>query len=66
MPRKWNEREYQYQQEYLRENIRSVNVPFNMKINEDAELYEYLNRIEGKKATYIKELIRKDMKAPQE
>ena len=61
MPRKWKTEEYQYQQEYIKDNIKFVSVPFNLRNQEDAELYEYLNHIDGKKATYIKRLIREDM-----
>ena len=62
MPRKWKAEEYQYQQEYIKDNIKFVSIPFNMRNEEDAELYEYLNHIDEKKATYIKALIRADMK----
>ena len=61
MPRKWKPEEYKYQQEYIHDNIKFVNIPFNMKNGEDVELFEYLNSIEGKKATYMKQLIRRDM-----
>lgn len=60
MPRKWTDEEYQYQQQYIRDNIKFVSVPFNLKNQEDSELYDYLKQVE-KKATYIKGLIRKDL-----
>lgn len=61
MPRKWTNEEYQYQQQYIRGNIKFVSVPFNLSKPEDSELYEHLNAIKEKKATYIKQLIKKDM-----
>ena len=61
MPRTWKPEEYLYQQEYIKENVKFVNVPFNMKTEEDVQVYEYLNRIKEKKASYIKRLIREDM-----
>lgn len=60
MPRKWKAEEYQYQQGYIKENIKFVSIPFNMRNEEDAELYEYLGQIEEKKTVYIKQLIRQD------
>lgn len=62
MPRKWKAEEYQYQQEYIKDNIKFVSGPFNMTKPEDAELYKYLNQIDEKKAAYIKRLIREDIK----
>ena len=64
MPRKWKPEEYQYQQGYIKGNIKFVSIPFNMRNEEDAELYEYLNRIDEKKASYIKGLIRRDIEEP--
>ena len=61
MPRKWKDEEYQYQQEYIKDNIKFVSVPFNLRKKDDGELYDHLNRVEEKKATYIKRLIRDDM-----
>lgn len=61
MPRKWKAEEYQYQQEYIKDKIKFVSVPFNMTKPEDAELYEYLDQIDEKKAAYIKRLIRENM-----
>lgn len=55
------ERKYSYDQQYLKENISSVNVPFNKRKPEDQIIYEWLNsRSEGKTA-YIKRLILEDM-----
>ena len=62
MPRKWKTEEYEYQQTYIKDNIKFVSVPFNLKHEDDSELYDYLNQIEEKKASYIKRLIREDMK----
>ena len=61
MPRKWKTEEYQYQQGYIRDNIKFVSVPFNLRKKDDGELYDHLDSIEEKKATYIKRLIREDM-----
>ena len=62
--------EYKYQQQYIKENLRFVNVPFNSKFPEEMELYDHLNdhaKATGeKKGAYIKRLIREDMqKAPK-
>lgn len=61
MPRKWKAEEYEYQQKYIKDNIKFISVPFNLKQEEDFELYNYLDQIEEKKAPYIKRLIREDM-----
>ena len=52
---------YAYQQGYIKQYVRFVNVPFNSKIPEEMELYDYLNAIDEKKGAYIKRLIREDM-----
>jgi uncharacterized protein YfaT (DUF1175 family) len=56
---------YQYQQQYIKENLKFVNVPFNSKSPEEMMLYDYLNEhtkeTSEKKAAYIKRLIREDM-----
>lgn len=57
--------EYQYQQQYIKENLRFVNVPFNSKFPDEKVLYDYLNahakETGEKKGAYIKRLIREDM-----
>ena len=60
MPRKWKAEEYEYQQSYIKDNIKFVSVPFNLKQTDDFALYNYLDQIEEKKASYIKRLIRED------
>jgi uncharacterized protein YfaT (DUF1175 family) len=56
---------YKYQQQYIKENLKFVNVPFNSKLPEEMMLYDYLNEhtkeTSEKKAAYIKRLIREDM-----
>lgn len=56
--------EYKYQQEYIKKNLRFVNVPFNSKLQEEIELYDYLNihakETGEKKGAYIKRLIRQE------
>ena len=62
MPREWKAEEYQYQQEYIKNNIKFVSIPFNMRNADDVALYEHLNQIDEKKAAYIKRLIRENTK----
>ena len=52
---------YKYQQEYIKQNIKFVNVPFNSKLPEEMRLYDHLNNIKEKKGAYIQRLIREDM-----
>ena len=57
--------EYKYQQEYIKTNLKFVNVPFNSKFPDEIKLYDYLNdhykETGEKKGAYIKRLIREDM-----
>ena len=56
---------YKYQQEYIKTNLRFVNVPFNSKFPDEIRLYDYLNRHSEetgeKKGAFIKRLIREAM-----
>ena len=54
---------YKYQQQYIKDNVKFVNVPFNSKYPEEMKLYDHLNEISEKKAAYIKRLIREDMES---
>ena len=53
---------YKYQQQYIKEKLKFVNVPFNSKFPEEMELYNYLNehseKTGEKKGAFIKRLIR--------
>ena len=49
-----------YDQEYNKQNIRRRFIPFNMKDEQDKELFDYLGS-RGNITQYIKELIRADM-----
>lgn len=49
----------EHQQKY-REKTKSITLSFNLENEEDLQLYEHLSTI-PKKATYIKELIKKDL-----
>lgn len=57
--------EYKYQQNYIKENLKFVNVPFNSKFPEELALYDYLNdhakETGEKKGAFIKRLIRESM-----
>lgn len=65
MPRNTAEYQNQYMKEYNRENIRQVRIPFNQRNADDKILWEFLEGMESKQ-TYIKNLIRQDMKGRQE
>ena len=53
---------YKYQQQYIKQNLKFVNVPFNSKFPEEVVLYDYLNehseKTGEKKGAFIKRLIR--------
>ena len=61
---------YKYQQEYIKTNMKFVNVPFNSKFPDEMKLYDYLNEhaeeASEKKGAYIKRLIREDMEKKSE
>lgn len=56
---------YAYQQQYIKENVKFVHVPMNMKFPDEKKLFDFLTdhakETGEKKATYIKRLIREDM-----
>lgn len=57
-----NPERYKRDQDYIKNNIKFVAVPFNQTKPEDKELYDWLRSIGGRKRTaYIKQLIREDM-----
>lgn len=55
------EKQYQYEQQYIKESYKWINIPFNKKMPEDMELYEYVKSQPEKQAPFIKKLIRQDM-----
>ena len=61
---------YKYQQQYIKENVKFVHVPMNMKFQDEKQLFDYLTKhakeTGEKKATYIKRLIREDMVRKEE
>ena len=50
----------QYDQQYNKEHVKRLFVPFNDMVPEDAEMREWLEQV-GNKTQYIKQLIRDDM-----
>ena len=56
---------YQYDQQYIHENLIRVLITFNRKKPSDLELMAWLES-QPAKSTYIKELIRRDMEAHRE
>lgn len=52
---------YGYDQQYLKDNIRTVGVTFNKRKQEDMILLDWLNNRNEKMVAYIKRLIREDM-----
>lgn len=52
---------YQYDQQYLKDNYKWINLGFNTNKPEDMELYSFIKTQPEKQAPYIKELIRKAM-----
>ena len=49
-----------YDQQYNREHVKRLFIPFNDQIPEDVEMREWLEQV-GNKTQYIKQLIRDDM-----
>lgn len=49
-----------YDQEYAKQNVRRVSIPFNLTVEHDAKLYEYLGTVDNK-TQYIKDLVENDM-----
>lgn len=49
-----------YDKQYNRDHVKRLFVPFNDKIPEDAEMWDWLKKV-GNKTQYIKQLIRDDM-----
>ncbi len=56
--KKTTDAQYRASQKYKKENIKRITVEFSPK---DAELWEHIQK-QPKKQTYIKDLIRADMK----
>ena len=54
-------KKYNYDQQYLKENMITVGVTFNKRKPDDMTLLEWINDREEKKVPYIKRLIREDM-----
>ena len=61
MPKNASEYQNEYMKAYNKENIRQVRIPFNQRNEDDKALWEWLEGMESKQ-TYIKNLIRQDMK----
>ena len=53
---------YEYDQKYVKNNIKRIQVSFNFQSDEDIKLYDFLQDIKISKNRYIKNLIKKDMK----
>ena len=53
---------YKYQQQYIKENVRFLHVPFNKKFPDEMALLEYLDdhtkKTGEKKGAFVKRLIR--------
>ena len=61
MPKNAAEYQNEYMKAYNKENIRQVRIPFNQRNEDDKTLWGWLEGMESKQ-TYIKNLIRQDMK----
>ncbi len=57
----FNQKQYEHDQKYLKENIKLVNFSLNRRKPEDMEMLEWLNSREEGIGAYVKALIRRDM-----
>jgi len=61
VPRKKTPEMYQYEQNYIKETYKWVNIQFSQKNPEDMEIYDHIANQPESKAAYIKRLVREDM-----
>lgn len=61
MARKKTPSMYEYEQNYIRETYKWVNVQFNIKNPDDMAVYDYIASQAESKAAYIKRLVKEDM-----
>ena len=61
MPRKKSLKTYEYEQSYIKETYKWVNVQFNIKNPDDMEVYDRIANQAESKAAYIKRLVKEDM-----
>lgn len=52
----------EYDTKYQKQNIKRIQVCFNLQNDNDMKIYDFLNDIKISKNRYIKNLIKKDMK----
>ena len=52
----------EYDLKYTKQNIKRIQVSFNLQNDSDMKIYDFLNDIKISKNRYIKNLIKKDMK----
>lgn len=52
----------EYDLKYTKQNIKRIQVSFNLQNDDDMKIYDFLNDIKISKNRYIKNLIKKDMK----
>lgn len=52
----------EYDLKYTKQNIKRIQVSFNLQNASDMKIYDFLNDIKISKNRYIKNLIKKDMK----
>lgn len=56
------EEKYIYDKQYIRSNIVTISLTFNKLKPEDMALLDWINSREESKVSYIKQLVRKDMR----
>ena len=62
MPRRVRTPEmYEYEQQYIKETYKWVNVQFSKKNPEDMAIYDHIASQGESKASYLKRLVREDM-----
>lgn len=62
MSDKAKQNKQEYDLKYVKNNIKRVQVSFNLQNDSDMKIYDFLNDIKISKNRYIKNLIKKDMK----
>lgn len=62
MSEKAKQNKQEYDLKYVKQNIKRIQVSFNLQNDSDMKIYDFLNDIKISKNRYIKNLIKKDMK----
>lgn len=61
MARKKTPQTYEYEQNFIKETYKWVNVQFNIRNSDDMAVYDYIASQAESKAAYIKRLVKEDM-----